>query len=77
MSSPHVEEGNLVYNGVLFDISERRRVEEEIRALNVSLEERVAERTAELESMLANATVGLAFFVANSASSESTSGWPN
>ena len=32
------------------------------RALNARLEERVAARTAELESMLANATVGLAFF---------------
>ncbi len=44
------------------DISRRKQAENEIRSLNASLERRVAERTAELESMLANATVGLAFF---------------
>ena len=38
-----------------------RRMEEEVKSLNASLERRVAERTAEVESMLANATVGLAF----------------
>src|SRR5271157_3548720 len=62
LSSPHVEEEELVFNGVVFDISERKQAEEESRALNARLEERVAARTAELESMLANATVGLAFF---------------
>ena len=36
-------------------------MEEEVRSLNASLERRVAERTAEVDSMLANATVGLAF----------------
>ena len=40
----------------------RKEAEQEIRTLNAKLERRVAERTAELESMLANATVGLAFF---------------
>ena len=44
------------------DISRRKQAEKDIRNLNASLERRVAERTAELESMLANATVGLAFF---------------
>ena len=44
------------------DISERKAAEEEIRNLNTSLELMVARRTAELESMLANATIGLAFF---------------
>jgi PAS domain S-box-containing protein len=62
LSSSHIEEEELVFNGVLFDISERKRAEEEVRALNTRLEERVAAQTAELESMLANATVGLAFF---------------
>src|SRR5208282_2902454 len=33
----------------------------EVKSLNASLERRVAERTAEVDSMLANATVGLAF----------------
>ncbi len=62
LSSPHVEEEELVFNGVLLDITDRKRAEAEIRALNAHLEERVAARTAELESMLANTTVGLAFF---------------
>ncbi len=44
------------------DISRRKQAENDIRTLNAELERRVAERTAELESMLANATVGLAFF---------------
>jgi PAS domain S-box-containing protein len=62
VSSPHVEEEELVFNGVAIDITGRKQAEEEVRALNACLEERVAARTAELESMLANATVGLAFF---------------
>ena len=62
LASPLVEEEELVFNGVAFDVTGRKQAEEEVRALNACLEERVAARTAELESMLANATVGLAFF---------------
>jgi PAS domain S-box-containing protein len=46
----------------LRDITGRKRAEDEIRTLNASLELMVARRTAELESMLANATIGLAFY---------------
>jgi len=54
--------GNVIFVGILRDITERKAAEEEIRKLNTSLELMVARRTAELESMLANATIGLAFF---------------
>ena len=54
--------GKAIFVGILRDITERKAAEEEIRNLNTSLELTVARRTAELESMLANATIGLAFF---------------
>ena len=53
--------GGVIWEGVFIDNTELKKVEEEVRSLNASLERRVAERTAEVDSMLANATVGLAF----------------
>ena len=53
--------GEVIWDGVLINITELKKVEEQVKSLNASLERRVAERTAEVDSMLANATVGLAF----------------
>ncbi len=46
----HEADGAVVWHGFFIDITERRRAEEQIRLLNVELEQRVAERTAELEA---------------------------
>lgn len=43
-------DGSTIWHGSLADITERRRVEQEIRSLNSELEHRVRERTAELEA---------------------------
>ncbi len=47
--SKHAENGKMLFTAVVRDITERNRAEQEIRDLNASLEQRVAERTLQLE----------------------------
>lgn len=50
ISAPRSQpDGSLIWDGIQIDITDRKRLEEDLTAINETLEERVAERTAELE----------------------------
>lgn len=46
------DDGSILWDGVIIDITERKLVEDEIKSLNITLEKRVKERTLELEQLL-------------------------
>ena len=45
-------DGNIMWDGLLMDVTASKRAEEEIRRLNAGLERRVQERTSQLESVV-------------------------
>ena len=51
--TPIHEDGKPMFTGYLRDISDRKRAEEELRRLNAELEERVRQRTSQLEAAAA------------------------
>ncbi len=55
----HDETGHLFIDGIIQDITDRTLMEAEIRSLNRSLEQRVAERTGQLNASLEEQTVML------------------
>jgi PAS domain S-box-containing protein len=51
ISAPRAQpDGSLIWDGIQIDITDQKRAEELLQSLNSTLEQRVAERTAELEA---------------------------